>query len=283
MEITVGTRTIDLREPVVMTIVNVTPDSFYAGSRTTQVDAIRERVDRAVEQGAAILDIGGYSSRPGAADVTPEEELRRVDLALETVRRAHGDFPVSIDTFRASVAEAAIERYGTCIINDISGGVADPRIIEVAARRQAPYIAMHMRGTPQDMQRYTDYGNITAELCDFFRDRLRLLSEAGVGEVILDPGFGFSKTLEQNYELLARMKRFKSFRCPVLAGISRKSMIYKALETDPSQALNGTTALHWECLRQGADILRVHDTAEAVEVVRLFRLYARYSHQNPML
>lgn len=283
MHITIGNRTIALARPVVMTIVNVTPDSFFAGSRTSEADAIRERIDGAIAEGTAILDIGGYSSRPGAADVTPEEELRRVGSALEIVRNAYGDFPVSIDTFRASVADAVIRQYGACLINDITGGEADPEILEVAARHRVPYLAMHMRGMPQDMQQHTRYKNITTEVLNYFNDKLRQCQAAGISQVVLDPGFGFAKTLEQNYELLAGLHSFKALGHPILAGISRKSMIYRYLNTDPAHALNGTTALHWECLRQGAEILRVHDTAEAVEVVRLFELYSRYVASQPHL
>lgn len=277
MKITVGSKQVDLSSPVVMTIINITPDSFYAASRTVETDAVRQRIAAAMEQGAALLDVGGYSSRPGADDVTPGEEIRRIGAAMEIIRREHGDVPVSLDTFRAGVADTIIRNYGPCIINDITAGGADSGIIAVAAHHKVPYIAMHMRGNPQNMQRQTSYGNITAEISDYFRIKLQELAAAGVEDIILDPGFGFSKTLEQNYELLAHMNIFRQFGRPMLAGISRKSMIYKHLGTDPAGALNGTTALHWECLRQGADILRVHDTAEAAEVVRLFNLYKRFA------
>ena len=270
MKLTVGKHSIDLSRPVVMTIINATPDSFYEGSRTPRADDVARRAERAVADGAAILDVGGYSSRPGADDVTPDEELRRVTLALETIRRRCPDTPVSIDTFRSSVAARAIHKYGKVIINDISAGELDPLIVDVAAEHDVPYVAMHMKGDPRTMQSMTDYRDIVAEVVDYFRERTAQLRERGVRRIVVDPGFGFAKTLEQNYELLRGLHRLAELGYPVLAGVSRKSMIYKLLGTTPAEALNGTTALHWECLRQGAAILRVHDTREAVEVVRMF-------------
>ena len=270
MKLTVGKHSIDLSRPVVMTIINATPDSFYEGSRTPRADDVARRAERAVADGAAILDVGGYSSRPGADDVTPDEELRRVTLALETIRRRCPDTPVSIDTFRSSVAARTIHKYGKVIINDISAGELDPLIVDVAAEHDVPYVAMHMKGDPRTMQSMTDYRDIVAEVVDYFRERTAQLRERGVRRIVVDPGFGFAKTLEQNYELLRGLHRLAELGYPVLAGVSRKSMIYKLLGTTPAEALNGTTALHWECLRQGAVILRAHDTREAVEVVRMF-------------
>lgn len=266
----VGTQTVDLTTPVVMTIVNVTPDSFYAGSRTASADAIAERVRQAAAEGAALLDVGGYSSRPGADDVPPEEETRRLALALKVIRRETPQLPVSLDTFRSAVAERIIRDYGPCIINDITGGEADPKMFETTARLGVPYIVMHMRGMPDNMQQLTHYRDITAEIYAYLEKRIALLHRAGVKQVILDPGFGFAKTLDQNYELLAHLHTLTDLGRPILAGISRKSMIYKALDTDPADALTGTIALHWECLRQGASILRVHDTREASQVIRLW-------------
>ena len=268
--IRVGSRLLDLQRPVVMAIINVTPDSFFAGSRTPEVWAVRERVHKAVAEGASIIDVGGYSSRPGADEVSPEEEWRRVDLGVGAVRSLSSDLPVSIDTFRSSVAARAIHKYGKVIINDISAGELDPLIVDVAAEHDVPYVAMHMKGDPRTMQSMTDYRDIVAEVVDYFRERTAQLRERGVRRIVVDPGFGFAKTLEQNYELLRGLHRLAELGYPVLAGVSRKSMIYKLLGTTPAEALNGTTALHWECLRQGAVILRAHDTREAVEVVRMF-------------
>lgn len=261
---------LDFSRRQVMTIVNVTPDSFFAGSRTPDWLGVERRVREAVEAGASVIDVGGYSSRPGADEVSPEEEWRRVDLGVGAVRSLSPDLPVSIDTFRSSVAARAIHKYGKVIINDISAGELDPLIVDVAAEHDVPYVAMHMKGDPRTMQSMTDYRDIVAEVVDYFRERTAQLRERGVRRIVVDPGFGFAKTLEQNYELLRGLHRLAELGYPVLAGVSRKSMIYKLLGTTPAEALNGTTALHWECLRQGAVILRAHDTREAVEVVRMF-------------
>ena len=261
---------LDFSRRQVMTIVNVTPDSFFAGSRTPAWLDVERRVREAVEAGASVIDVGGYSSRPGADEVSPEEEWRRVDLGVGAVRSLSPDLPVSIDTFRSSVAARAIHKYGKVIINDISAGELDPLIVDVAAEHDVPYVAMHMKGDPRTMQSMTDYRDIVAEVVDYFRERTAQLRERGVRRIVVDPGFGFAKTLEQNYELLRGLHRLAELGYPVLAGVSRKSMIYKLLGTTPAEALNGTTALHWECLRQGAVILRAHDTREAVEVVRMF-------------
>ena len=261
---------LDFSRRQVMTIVNVTPDSFFAGSRTPDWLDVERRVREAVEAGASVIDVGGYSSRPGADEGSPEEEWRRVDLGVGAVRSLSPDLPVSIDTFRSSVAARAIHKYGKVIINDISAGELDPLIVDVAAEHDVPYVAMHMKGDPRTMQSMTDYRDIVAEVVDYFRERTAQLRERGVRRIVVDPGFGFAKTLEQNYELLRGLHRLAELGYPVLAGVSRKSMIYKLIGTTPAEALNGTTALHWECLRQGAVILRAHDTREAVEVVRMF-------------
>ena len=237
MKLTVGKHSIDLNRPVVMTIINATPDSFYEGSRTPRADDVARRAEQAVADGAAILDVGGYSSRPGANDVTPYEELRRVTLALETIRRRCPDTPVSIDTFRSEVAEGAIGRFGPCMVNDITAGKADPAIAAVAARHDVPLIAMHMRGTPQTMQTMTRYDDLAGEVCAYFAERIGWLRGEGVTQIVLDPGFGFSKTAEQNFLLLREMHRLGELGYPVLAGISRKSMIYKTLGTTPDDAL----------------------------------------------
>lgn len=269
----VGAQNIELGTPVVMTIVNVTPDSFFGASRTWNEREIAERVDRAVAEGASILDIGGYSSRPGADDVSPDEEIERVLRGVGVVRERHSGVIVSLDTFRSEVARAVIERFGACIINDISAGDLDPKIIDVAAEFKVPYIAMHMRATPAEMQQHTDYDDVVLRVKEYFVSKVAQLRQAGVDDIILDPGFGFAKTTAQNYTLLKHMAELKIEGLPILAGISRKSMIYKVLETTPEQALNGTTALHWEALRNGASILRVHDTSQAMEVIKLYNYY----------
>ena len=268
--ITIGAEKVSLEKPVVMGILNVTPDSFYDGGKYTSELKIMERVDEIVEQGAGIIDVGAYSTRPGAAFVDAQEELSRLSFAVELIRKYYPHLPVSIDTFRSSVAARTIHKYGKVIINDISAGELDPLIVDVAAEHDVPYVAMHMKGDPRTMQSMTDYRDIVAEVVDYFRERTAQLRERGVRRIVVDPGFGFAKTLEQNYELLRGLHRLAELGYPVLAGVSRKSMIYKLLGTTPAEALNGTTALHWECLRQGAVILRAHDTREAVEVVRMF-------------
>ncbi len=270
-------RELDLSRPQVMTIVNVTDDSFYEGSRTIDTASIERRVASAAEAGADIFDVGGYSSRPGAADISVEEEWRRVERGLAAVRRVAGDIPVSVDTFRAEVARRAIESFGELIVNDISAGELDPAIVDVAARYEVPYIAMHMRGTPQTMQSLVSYGSdIVSEVCAYFERRIAELHARGVRELILDPGFGFAKSLEQNYELMAGLHRLCGMGYPVLSGVSRKSMIYRLLGVTPAEAAAGTAALNWESLLQGASILRVHDTREAADIVRMFGVYCPY-------
>ncbi len=264
-----------------MAILNVTPDSFYSGSRTPDTGSIARRVAEAVEQGADLIDVGGYSSRPGAGEVPPDEEWRRVAAGVEAVRRLAPRMPVSVDTFRSEVARRVLDRYGEVVINDISSGELDPRMPSVAAECGVPYIAMHMKGTPQTMQSHTDYRrDIVTEVADCFRSRIARLREAGIRpeNIVLDPGFGFAKTLEQNYELLAGLHALRELGHPILAGVSRKSMIYNALGTTPAGALAGSVALGWECLRQGASILRVHDVREAADTVRLWNLYASNRH-----
>ena len=271
-----GDSDLDLSQPQVMTIVNVTDDSFFAGSRTIDKSAIVSRVQQALEEGATIFDVGGYSSRPGAKELSVEEEWCRVSVGLQAVRSVSASVPVSVDTFRSEVARRAVEEFGELIINDISAGELDNKMINVVAQYKVPYIAMHMRGTPQTMQSNTHYENgVVAEVCQYFERKCVELQSRGVERIILDPGFGFAKSLEQNYELLANLNRLCAMGYPVLAGVSRKSMIYKLLDITPAEALNGTTALHWEALRQGATILRVHDTREATQVVRIFNEYKK--------
>lgn len=261
---------IDLSKPRVMTIVNVTPDSFYDGSRTFTEEEIERRVAQAIAEGADMLDVGGYSSRPNADEVSVEEECARVCRAMKVIRRVCPEVAVSIDTFRAEVVQRVVADWGDCIVNDISAGEADSQMIPTVARLGLPYIAMHMRGTPATMQSMTDYSNVVEEVRNYFVRKLDELHSAGITDVVIDPGFGFAKTLEQNYSLMDGLNRLNDLGAPILVGISRKSMIYKLLGCTPAEALNGTTALHLEALRQGAKILRVHDTREAVEMVKIY-------------
>ena len=253
--------------PKVMGILNITPDSFYAQSRTTPAEVLR-KAEQMLEEGTTFVDIGGYSSRPNAQEVSPQEELQRVVPVVEALVKHFPDIRISVDTFRAEVARQSLEA-GACIINDISAGQIDPAIWEVVAHYQVPYIAMHMRGTPQTMQTYTEYDKFTKDILYYFsqiKDKARQLR---INDLIIDPGFGFSKTLAQNYELMQQLALFKALECPILVGISRKSMIYKLLDTTPETALNGTTVLNTFALLHGADILRVHDVKEAVECVKI--------------
>jgi dihydropteroate synthase len=253
--------------PKVMGILNITPDSFYAQSRTTPAEVLR-KAEQMLEEGATFVDIGGYSSRANAQEVSPQEELQRVVPVVEALVKHFPDIRISVDTFRAEVARESLEA-GACIINDISAGQIDPAIWEVVAHYQVPYIAMHMRGTPQTMQTYTEYDKLTKDILYYFsqiKDKARQLR---INDLIVDPGFGFSKTLAQNYELMQQLALFKALECPILVGISRKSMIYKLLDTTPETALNGTTVLNTFALLHGADILRVHDVKEAVECVKI--------------
>ena len=261
---------IDLSVPRVMTIVNVTPDSFYDGCRSFTEEEIERHVVRAIEEGADMLDVGGYSSRPNADDVAVDEEIARVGRAMKVIRRVCPEMVVSIDTFRAEVVRRIVDEWGACIVNDISAGELDPEMITTVARLGLPYVAMHMRGTPTTMQSMTDYGDIVEEVRSYFVQKISELRAAGIEDIVIDPGFGFAKTLEQNYQLMSGLHRLNDLGAPMLVGISRKSMIYKLLGSTPAEALNGTTALHLEALRQGAKILRVHDTREAVEVVKIY-------------
>ncbi len=266
----------DLSHPQVMAIVNITPDSFFDASRTWDEQSIAARVQKVITEGATIIDIGGYSSRPGADEVTLDEELSRVERALAVVKNVAAGVSVSVDTFRSRVAQLAIEMMGEVIINDISAGEADPAMVDVVAHYGVPYVAMHMRGTPQTMQGRTAYERgVVEEVAAYFDRRTEWLISRGVKDIIVDPGFGFAKSLEQNYELLAGLGCLCKKGFPVLVGLSRKSMVYNLLAITPAEALNGTTALHWEALRQGAAILRVHDVREAMEVVRLHDEYKK--------
>lgn len=275
--INVRGRLFDLSQPQVMGILNVTPDSFYSGSRMQTDAQIAARAEQIVEEGGTMIDLGAYSSRSGAADVSPEEELSRLSRALGIVRGLFPDVVVSVDTFRAEVARRCVEDYGADIINDISGGTLDEDMFPTVASLNVPYILMHMRGTPQTMQQQTDYKDVTAEVLRYFGEKVDRLHAMGVSDIILDPGYGFAKTLEQNYQLLSRQRVFEVLDLPVLVGVSRKSMIFKVLGCTPEEALNGTSVLHALALQQGTHILRVHDVKEAVETIKLVGMFHRSS------
>lgn len=264
---------IEFNRPAVMGIVNVTPDSFFAESRVP-ADSVTARVSEMMAQGADIIDLGGYSSRPGADTVTAEEELARLVPAIAAIRERFPDIPVSVDTFRADVARECIAQ-GADIINDIGGGDLDPEMFSTIADLRVPYILMHMRGTPATMQSLTDYDDVVADVLRDLAFKTDRLHQLGVNDVIIDPGFGFAKTVDQNYRLLAALGMFREIGCPVLAGVSRKTMIWKELGIHPDEALNGTTAINMIALMNGADILRVHDVRECAETVRLFCAYQR--------
>ena len=267
--INVNGRLMDLNEPQVMGILNVTPDSFYAGSRGVTERYILERLQQILDEGASIVDIGAYSSRPGAQEVSVTEEMERLRSGLEIIRQHCPDAIVSVDTFRADVAKMCVEEYGVAIINDISAGQMDDRMFATIARLGVPYIIMHMKGTPQTMQTNPQYDHFLKEVFYYFSEKVQNLRDLGVKDIIIDPGFGFGKTLEHNYELMNHLEEFSLFELPLLVGVSRKSMIYKLLGTTPEEALNGSTALHTIALLKGANILRVHDVREAVETTKI--------------
>ena len=267
--INVNGRLMDLSKPQVMGILNVTPDSFYAGSRSETEKDIIQRLHQIINEGASIIDIGGYSSRPNAEHISMEEEMSRLRNGLEIIRKHSPNAIVSVDTFRADVAKMCVEEYGVAIINDISAGQMDKEMFSTIARLGVPYIIMHMKGTPQDMQVNPQYKHFLKEIFYYFSEKVQKLRDLGVKDIIIDPGFGFSKTLEHNYELMNHLEEFSLFELPLLVGVSRKSMIYKLLGTTPEEALNGTTALHTIALLKGANILRVHDVREAVETTKI--------------
>lgn len=262
-------RLLELREPQIMGILNVTPDSFFSESRTPDEEHIAQRVKQMMNDGADMIDIGGYSSRPGADDVSTEEEMNRLRRGLRIIRKLYPDVPVSVDTFRADVARMCIEEEGADIINDISGGMMDRQMFRTVAQLHVPYIMMHMQGTPDSMQLAPHYDNLRQEVMLYFAERIDRLCQMGAKDIIVDPGFGFGKTMEHNYELMAHLEDFHVFRLPLLVGISRKSMIYKLLGGTPQTSLNGTTVLNTIALTRGAHILRVHDVKEAAEAKRI--------------
>ena len=267
--INVNGRLMDLSEPQVMGILNVTPDSFYAGSRSETEKDLVQRLHQIIDEGASIIDIGGYSSRPNAEHISAEEEMNRLRNGLEIIRKHSPNAVVSVDTFRADVAKMCVEEYGVAIINDISAGQMDKEMFPTIAQLGIPSIIMHMKGTPQDMQMNPQYDHFLKEIFYYFSEKVQKLRDLGVKDIIIDPGFGFGKTLEHNYELMNHLEEFSLFELPLLVGVSRKSMIYKLLGTTPEEALNGTTALHTIALLKGTNILRVHDVKEAVESIKI--------------
>lgn len=262
-------RLVDFEIPKVMGILNATPDSFYDGGRYANETHILERTEKMIAEGATFIDIGGYSSRPGAAFVPQQQEMDRVVPVVRLILNHFPDALLSIDTFRSEVAIAAVE-HGAAMVNDISAGALDLRMLETVATLQVPYIMMHMRGTPQTMQQHTQYNDIVKEMIAYFSERVLAARALGINDLIIDPGFGFAKTLEQNYEVLQKLDLFRILELPLLAAVSRKSMVYRALGNSADDALNGTTVINTLALSKGAGLLRVHDVKEAVECVRLF-------------
>jgi dihydropteroate synthase len=269
--INVGGKLMDLSEPQVMGILNITPDSFYSESQKNTEEEIAGRVNAILAEGGSMIDVGAYSSRPGADNVSEEEEKRRLRGALQILRRIAPEALVSVDTFRADVARMCVEEYGVQIINDISGGELDPRMFETVASLGVPYILMHMKGNPQTMQQAPRYDDLLTEMLQYFGSKVQQLHELGVKDIILDPGFGFAKTLDHNYELMSRLQDLRVLDLPMLVGVSRKSMIYNLLGSNPEGALNGTSVLNTIALLKGANILRVHDVKAAVEVVQIVK------------
>ena len=266
----------DFHSVQIMAIVNITDNSFYSASRTMTIEAIESRIAQVVAEGATIIDIGGCSSRPGSQAVPLETEWERVDLGVGAARRVAPHIAVSVDTFRAEIVRRVVEKYGDVIVNDITAGQGDGDMFETVAKAGLPYIAMHMRGTSDSMQSMTDYQDVAAEVIDYLLARAAEAEKYGIARenIILDPGFGFAKSVEQNYTLLASLDSLCRAGYAVLAGLSRKSMIYKVTGSTPERSLAGTVALNWEALRQGATILRVHDVAEAVQIADIFRIYS---------
>ena len=263
----------DFSTPQVMAIVNVTPDSFYSASRFISEKEVLIYVEKALNEGAKIIDIGAYSTRPFASQISEKEEIERLTFSLKTIRSQFPDILLSVDTFRSNVAKFVVNEFDVQIINDVSGGTLDEKMFETVANLNVAYVLMHMRGTSETMLQMTDYKNLTSEIIHFFENRISALNHLGVKDIIIDPGFGFAKTMEQNYELLSKLNYFKELGFPILVGISRKSMIYKLLENAPEEALNGTTALNTLALLNGANILRVHDVKEAVETIKIVQKY----------
>ena len=268
MTISLREKLMDFSVPKIMGILNITPDSFYDGGRYNSKDKIQKQIEKMIISGADIIDVGGYSSRPGAKDISIEDELNRVIPAIEIIKQKFSETIISIDTFRSRVANEAIIS-GADIVNDISGGNLDSNMFETVSKHKVPYILMHMRGNPENMMSKTNYENLTKDICKYFSQRIDKAKSCGINDIIIDPGFGFSKTTQQNYELLNNLEFFKEFQIPIIIGVSRKSMIYKTLNTTPEKALNGSSVLHTIGLMKGANILRTHDVKEAVECVKI--------------
>jgi len=268
--INLGGELIDFTVPIVMGIVNITPDSFYDGGKMEDESVMLAAVEKMVENGVSIIDVGAISTRPGAQLISTKIELGRLLPAVQAIRKNFPDIPISIDTFRSWVAVRVIDEIGPIIVNDISGGSLDSKMFETIGKLKMPYILSHIQGTPRNMQEDPQYDDVIKEVSTYFSEKVKRLTKLGVTDVIIDPGFGFGKNLEHNFELLNRLDSFKVFQLPVMVGLSRKSMIWKALETTPENALNGTTVANTLALLGGADILRVHDVKEAVEAVKLF-------------
>lgn len=277
LQIKLNNRLIDLSTPIVMGIANLTPDSFFWGNRLTSDAAILKCVEKIIENGGTIIDIGGHSTRPGAEMISTEEEIKRLSYGIEVILKKFPDAIVSVDTFRSSVARHMVANYKVAMINDVSGGALDNLMFETIADLKVAYVLMHSRGNPGTMQQLTDYDNVVSEVLQFLEKRLAQLHLLGVNDVVVDPGFGFAKTLDQNYRLLNELSYFQELNVPILAGISRKSMIYKLLGTDAANSLNGTTAVNMLALLGGASILRVHDVKEAVETIKI---YQQFNLQN---
>lgn len=268
---------LDLSTPRVMGILNVTPDSFYSSSRKQSEQEIISRIEEIVQEGSDFIDVGAYSSRPDATHISQEEEMERLKKGLTLIQKVAPHIPVSVDTFRAEIARICVEEYGAALINDISAGEMDANMFDTISRLKVPYIMMHMQGTPQNMQQAPHYDHLIQEILVYFSKKKAQLQAAGLKDIIIDPGFGFGKTVQHNYELLHHMDDLHILECPILVGVSRKSMIYKVLNTDPQQALNGTSVLHTIALLKGAHILRVHDVKECTEVIKLIKEYNQCS------
>ncbi len=268
--INLGGRLIDFSVPAVMGVLNVTPDSFYEGGKTQDEQEMVSIVEDMIMEGADIIDIGAVSTRPGAPLASTKTELERLLPAVIAVRKAFPDIAISIDTFRSWVALRVIEEVGPVIINDISGGTLDPQMYETVAKVQMPYVLCHIQGTPRNMQDNPQYEDVVKDISNFFSEKVKLLTKLGINDIIIDPGFGFGKNMQHNYDLMNRLDSFKVFQLPVLVGLSRKSMIWRLLSIEPEEALNGTTVLNTMALMGGADILRVHDVKEAAEAITLF-------------
>lgn len=267
---------LEFNKPIVMGILNITPDSFYEGSRKQTEEQVVSRIQQIVDEGGTIVDVGAQSSNPTSELLSAETEIERLRFALGIVNKHFPEVMISVDTFYGDVARFCVEEHGVSIINDVSGGQIDPNMFATVAKLNVPYILMHMRGLPQTMQQLTNYDNFIQEIFYYFSEKVTTLNRLGVSDIIIDPGFGFSKTVEQNYELMASLKGFSIFDLPLLVGVSRKSMIYKLLDSTPAESLNGTTALNAFALQHGANILRVHDVKEAVETIKIAEMLEKY-------